>query len=195
MYSNLFNLLSNFVSLNSQDIQFVQTLFIPLSVKKDTVLITIGEVSDRVFFVNSGYLRYFRTVETGEEQTIHLSSPGEFAAAFCSFVTGTKSEEILHTVTDSDLLCITKTDLEKLYASEIKWQIFGRRLMESLLLEKEKRIISQISLPASDRYARLLETNPALIQNVPIQYLASFIGIQPESLSRIRKQIFLTNVK
>jgi CRP-like cAMP-binding protein len=140
-------------------------------------------------------LRYYKVIETGEEQTIHLSSPGEFAAAFCSFVSGTKSEEILHAVTDSDLLCITKTDLEKLYASENKWQIFGRRLMESLLLEKEKRIISQISLSASDRYARLLETNPALIQNVPIQYVASFIGIQPESLSRIRKQIFLTNVK
>lgn len=195
MYNNLLNFLSSFVSLNNEDIPFVQSLFKPLSVKRDTVLINIGEVSDRVFFVNSGYLRYYKMVETGEEQTIHLSSPGEFAAAFCSFVMDTKSEEILHAVSDAALLCITKADLEKLYASDIKWQIFGRRLMESLLLEKEKRIISQISLSASERYARLLETNPALIQNVPIQYLASFIGIKPESLSRIRKQIFLTNVK
>ena len=195
MYETLLNIISNLIPLQNEDVNLIKSLFTPLSVKRDLVLIDKGELSDRVFFINSGYVRYYKVIETGEEQTIHLLSPGDFAASFCSFVTNSRSEEVLHTITDADLLSITKNDLEKLYATDPKWQIFGRKLMELLLLEKEKRIINQISLTAQDRYIKLLETNPALIQNIPIQFLASYIGIQPESLSRIRKQIFLTNVK
>jgi len=195
MYDTLINTISNLIQLQNDDINLIMSLFQERSVKKDTVLIDQGELSDFVFYINSGYLRYYKISETGEEQTIHLLSSGEFAASFYSFVCNTKSEETLHTLTDSELLCISKNDLERLYSTDIKWQIFGRKLMEALLLEKEKRIINQLSLTAQDRYVNLFETNPSLIQNVPIQYLASYIGIKPESLSRIRKQIFLTNVK
>lgn len=195
MYDNLLKIISNLIQLQDNDLSIIESLFKPCVVKKDSILIDKGEYSTSAFFINSGYLRYYTVIETGEEQTIHLLSPGAFAASFCSFVTKTKSEETLHTITDSELLHINKNDLEKLYNTDVKWQIFGRKLMETLLLEKEKRIVDQLSLSAQARYERLLETNPALIQNVPIQYIASYIGIQPDSLSRIRKQIFLTNVK
>lgn len=195
MYESLLKTVSSLIQLQNEDLILIKSLFKSRSVKKDIVLIDKDEHSNFVFFINSGYLRYFKVTETGEEQTIHLLSPGDFATSFSSFVCNTKSEETLHTLTDSELLYISKCDLEKLYAAGINWQIFGRKLMESLLLEKEQRIINQISLSAQDRYIKLLETNPALIQNVPVQFLASYIGIQPESLSRIRRQIFLTNVK
>lgn len=189
MHSDLLELIAGIIKLENKDVNLVEQLFIPHLVKKDTVLVDIGNYSETAFFINSGYLRYFKHLDSGEEQTIHLFSPGEFAAAFCGFVENTKSEEILHTVTDSELLAISKTDLEKLYSSDMKWQIFGRKLMELLLLGKEKRIIDLISLSAQERYLRLIESNPRMLQNVSVQYLASFIGIKPESLSRIRKQI------
>jgi hypothetical protein len=59
--------------------------------------------------------------------------------------------------------------------------------MEGFLVEKEERIIDQISLTAHDRYHKLMKNQPDIIQNVPVKYISSFIGIQPESLSRIRK--------
>jgi CRP/FNR family transcriptional regulator, anaerobic regulatory protein len=195
LYSNILTTVSSFHKIEPEDVRLIMSLFKPISVAKNNVLINKGEVSNLAYFVNSGYLRYYKNLETGEEQTIHLFSPEEFAASFNSFVNKTKSEEILHSVTDAELLTISWNDLEKLYTSGMKWQIFGRKLMEKFLLEKEKRIINQISLTAQERYNNLLETNPELIQNVPIQYIASFIGIKPESLSRIRRQIFLTNVK
>ena len=195
MYEKLINIISNFIEFQNNDLSIIKSLFKPFEVKKDSILIDKGEYSNMAFFINSGFLRFFKVIDTGEEQTIHLLSSGQFAASFCGFVTNTKSEETLHTITDSELLIVTKNDLEKLYNIDTKWQIFGRKLMEILLLEKEKRIIDQLSLTAQARYTKLLETNPSLIQNVPIQYIASYIGIQPESLSRIRKQIFLTNVK
>lgn len=189
MYNSLFEIFSNFIQLRNDDVPLVKTLFVPLEVKRDEVLVNSGDFSDSACFINSGYLRYFKHLESGEEQTIHLFSPGEFAASFVSFVEGTKSEEVLHAVTDAQLLVIRKNDLEELYNRDPKWQMFGRKLMEYLLIGKEKRIIDLISLPAQERYLKLIETNPKLLQNVPVQYLASFIGIKPESLSRIRKQI------
>ena len=176
MYDPLINTISNLIQLQNDDINLIKSLFKEHSVKKDTVLIDKGEPSDLIFYINSGYLRYYKIIETGEEQTIHLLSPGEFAASFYSFVYNTKSEETLHTLTDSVLLGISKDNLERLYSTDIKWQIFGRKLMEALLLEKEKRIINQLSLTAQDRYVNLVSTNPSLIQNVPLQYLASYIG-------------------
>ena len=195
MYNNLIELIASLITLDQDDEVIVKSLFQPISVKKDTILVDICEVSTTAYFINSGFVRYYKIVETGEEQTIHLSSPGEFIAAFCSFVGNTKSEETLHTLTDAELLTISRHDLDKLYGTNIKWQEFGRKLMETLLLEKEKRIIDQLSLTAQERYQKLLNLNPQLIQHIPIQYVASYIGIKPESLSRIRKQIFLTNVK
>lgn len=189
MYNSIFEVFSGFIQLRNEDVPFVKSLFKPISVKKDTVLVAAGDYSDAAYFVNSGYLRYFKHMESGEDQTIHLFSPGEFAASFLSFVEGIKSEEVLHAVTDTELLVILKSDLEKLYNAEPKWQMFGRKLMEYLLIGKEKRIIDLISLSAQERYLKLIENNPKLLQNVPVQYLASFIGIKPESLSRIRKQI------
>jgi CRP/FNR family transcriptional regulator, anaerobic regulatory protein len=194
MYDHLLCLFSEMVQLSDKEIGLIKSLFSPLKIKKDTKLVDYTDYSNQVYFINSGYLRYYKNLDTGEEQTIHLFAPGTFATAFCSFACNTKSKEILHSITDAELLCISKKDLENLYESEMKWQKFGRLLMESFLLEKEKRIIDQISLTAQERYIKLLETNPGLIQHVPIQYIASFIGINPESLSRIRKQIFQTNL-
>ena len=195
MYKLLLNSVSNHISLKNDDIVLIKSLFRSMIVKKGTVLIDEGKISHSVYFVNSGYLRYYKVNSSGEELTIHLLQPGDFAASFYSFVHQTKSEEILHAISDAELLSITKSDLDKLYSTDIKFQMFGRKLMEFFLLEKEIRIIDQISLTAQERYIKLVETRPALVQNVPIQYLASYIGIQPESLSRIRKQLFLTNVK
>lgn len=194
MYSLLSESISSIIKLADEDQNTIRQLAKPFYVKKGTVLINEGEISSSAFFINSGYLRYYKINSAGEEITIHLFSSGDFAASFNSFVCNTKSKEILHTLSDAELLIITKSDLDELYLSGTKWQIFGRKLMEKFLLEKENRIIDQISLTAKERYIKLLQTKPALIQNVPIQYLASFIGIKPESLSRIRKQIFLTNV-
>lgn len=195
MYKLLQESISQFITLENQDFELLKVLFHPLNLKKDFILVHPGQTSRRVYFVNSGYLRYFKINDYGEEQTIHLYSQGEFATVFSSFTMNTKSEETLHLISEAELLYIEKEDLEALYNTEVKWQIFGRKIMESLLLVKEQRIIDQLSLSAQQRYLKLIGSNPDLVQNVPVQYLASYIGIQPESLSRIKKQIFLTNVK
>jgi len=190
MYSNLFNLISNYVYLEKQDMSMLQSLFQHSKVAKGSSIIEIGKHADYVHFINSGYLRYFKTLSSGEELTIHLYPPNEFATSINSFFTGCKSEEALQTITDCELLSITKNNLDKLYASNHKWSDFGRKLMENFLIEKELRIIEQLSLTAKEKYNKLINSAPEIIQNVPVKYIASFIGIQPESLSRIKRQIY-----
>ncbi len=188
-FSQLKRKISEVISLNRNDNELIETCFKPLHVAKHVSLIEQGKSVREAFFINSGYIRYYKFLDSGEEMIIHLYAPNNFATSLNSFFSGTPAEEMMETLTDCDLLTITKDDLEKLYSTNQKWQYFGRRLMEGFLIEKEQRIIDQLSLSGQQKYLKLLETNPDVIQHVQVKYLASFLGLQPESLSRIKKQI------
>jgi len=186
-YHKLYGIISSYIDLEQNDKNLINSLFKHESVSKGALLLEAGKLTGRVFFILSGYLRYFKVINTGEELVIHLFAPNNFATSVNGFFLGKKPEETLQAITDCEYLYISKSDLEKLYSTNMKWQNFGRKLMESFLIEKEERIIDQLSLTAHDRYMKLLKSQPDIIKNVPVKYIASFIGIQPESLSRIRK--------
>lgn len=186
-HSKLCNKISKFIDIEQQDIALIKSIFKYESITKCTFLIENGKSTDKAFFILSGYLRYFKVIDSGEELIIHLYAPNNFATSLNSFFLKKKSEETLQAITNCEVLYITREDLEKLYSTNNKWQSFGRKLMECFLIEKEERIIDQLSLTAIDRYQKLIKTQPDIIQNVPGKYIASFIGVQPESLSRIRR--------
>jgi CRP-like cAMP-binding protein len=186
-YSKLTDIISSYIDIYQQDIDLIKSFFKYGSVTKGTSLIECGALADKAFFILSGYLKYFKINELGEEIVIHLYAPDNFAASLNGFFMGKKSEETLQAITDCKFLSISKNDLEKLYLTNCKWQTFGRKLMESFLIEKEERIIDHLSLTAHDKYLKLIKNQPYILQNVPVKYIASFLGIQPESLSRIRK--------
>lgn len=184
--------ISEIISLNKEDNELIEKFFKPLKVAKNVSLIELGKTVRDAFFINSGYIRYYKFLDSGEELIVHLYAPNNFATSLNSFFLGSPSDEIMQTLTECDLLIITKDDLEKLYSTNQKWQYFGRKLMEGFLIEKEQRIIDQISLTGQEKYLKLFETNSDIIQNVRVKHLASFLGLQPESLSRIKNK--LTNI-
>ncbi|MDI6401765.1 Crp/Fnr family transcriptional regulator [Balneolaceae bacterium ANBcel3] len=188
-YLQLTEKISEIISLEKEDHELLETMFRPLKAKKKEILVEMGKTNRQAFFVNSGYLRYFTVLESGEEVIIHLYAPNTFAASLESFFSGMPAEGYIETITECDLWVISNSDLEKLYSTSQKWQYFGRKLMESFLIEKEQRIIDQLSLSGREKYMKLLQSHPEIIQHVQVQYLASFLGLKPESLSRIRKQI------
>jgi len=188
-HSKLYDAVSSYITLEQQDAAVLKSLFKYASVTKGTSLIEAGKLTDKVFFTLSGYLRCFKMLDTAEELVVHLVGPGCAITTPSSFFLETKSTETLQAITDCELFYISKSDLEKLYSMDSKWQTFARKLMESTIIEKEERIIDQISLTAHERYLKLIQKHPDIVQNVPVKYIASYIGIQPESLSRIRKTI------
>ena len=117
-------------------------------------------------------MKYFKFVDSGAEIIIHLYSPNSFATSLSSFFLGKKSEEVLQAITDCEFFYITKDDLARLYSLDYKWHYLGMKITESALIEKEERIIEQLSLNAQDKYLKLIERHPDIIQNVPIKYIA-----------------------
>jgi CRP/FNR family transcriptional regulator, anaerobic regulatory protein len=188
-FNQLRKKISDIISLNQEDHELIEQFFKPLNVEKNVSLIELGKSARQAYFINTGYIRYYKIMHSGEELTIHFFAPNEFAAAINSFFSGAPSEEIMQTLTDCEVLSISADDMEKLYATSQKWQFFGRKLMQGFLIEKEQRIIEQLSLTGQEKYLRLLQTHPDMIRQIQVKYLASFLGMQPESLSRIKKQI------
>ena len=188
-YELLIKKISLLSKLDVDDVKLIKSLFHFEHYPKDEPIIRVGEFADKAYYIISGYMKYYKLLDSGDDLIIHLYAPDNFAASLDSFFNEERSKEELTCITDCYLFSITRADLEILFSTNEKWGTFGRKLMESFLIEKEERIIDQISLTAQQRYIKLIETNPGIVQNVPIKLIASFIGVKPESLSRIRKQI------
>jgi len=188
-HTKFHEIFSSYITLEQQDIAVLESLFEYASVTKGTNLIERGKITDKVFFTLSGYLRCFKILDSGDELIIHLIGPGCAVTTPNSFFLGTKSGETLQAITDCEVYSISKSDLEKLYLIDSKWHTLVRELMADTIIEKEERIIDQLSLTAHEKYLKLIKKHPEIVQNVPVKYIASYIGIQPESLSRIRKMI------
>jgi cAMP-binding proteins - catabolite gene activator and regulatory subunit of cAMP-dependent protein kinases len=140
IYSKLSNLISSHIDIKEEEMDLIKSFFKYESAAKGAFLIEVGCFTDKVFFILSGYLKYFKMTDAGDEVVIHL-----YASSFCNFIEQfffrKKSEEKLQAITDCEYLYISRSDLEKLFSINQAWQSFGRKMMESFLIEKEERII------------------------------------------------------
>jgi CRP-like cAMP-binding protein len=139
-------------------------------------------------FVEKGILRYFFA---GEENdlTFAFSFQDEFASAYDSFVTQTPSEYCIQALTETILWRISYADLQQVYAETSVGERIGRFAAEQLYLQKSNREHSLLRDTAEQRYLKLFSEQPLLMKHIPMKYLASYIGITPQALSRIRARI------
>lgn len=177
------------ISLSTDDMEFMVSLFKPLTLKKEEYFLAVGKKCNHVAFIQSGMLRVFYPTDKGEETTCYFALPGEFITSFASFNSQIPSTENIEAIMPTELLVISKPDLEMLYRTLPATQEFGRKAAENLTIIMEKRIALFLNNSAHERYQYLLDNNPVLIQTVPLQYLASYLGISPQHLSRLRKNI------
>jgi len=188
MYDDLVKSLNNFVSLSPIEIEPFLSRVRELKLPKNTCWIDQGQIADQIAFVRKGYLRiYFN--KDGNETTRDISSVNSFYTALTSFITQKPSFEIVSTITDCELLTISREDLYYMYEHFSSWQAIGRRVVEGMFVRLQKRIYNFITVSAEERYVKLLKEKPEVIQNVPLQYIASYLGITQQSLSRLRRKI------
>ena len=179
---------SKYIPLNEVSIQIIENTFQYVKVKKNIMLEVENKTTKYLYFIISGYIRVFYT-KNGEERTTQINCPSRFITSFQSFISQNLAYDNVQTISECDLLRITKTDLDQLNEQIENWGIFGEKIYEQALIYNEERTRDMILLNAEERYIKLMQTHPDIIQNVPLQYIASYIGIKPESLSRIRRQI------
>lgn len=187
-HQKLISLLATMVSIDDFNKDIIVQNFEPVSYPKRTLLVKEHSIARYMYFINSGYLRtyYFKD---GLEVTDQINCPLGFMTAFGSYTSGNPSHEYLECITDCHLLRIRKEKLESLFRHNPQWAKADRIINEHIVLYNAQRTQDLVSKTAEERYLQLLKCHPDYIHNVPLQYIASFIGVKPESLSRIRKNV------
>jgi CRP-like cAMP-binding protein len=147
-----------------------------------------GDVCKEVVFVLSGTLRSFYVSSKGEEITYCITFPQNLMTAYSSFITGRCTDENIQAITPVELLKIPKNLIDDLASKHPNWVKFLKMVAEQQYMELEKQIFKLQKNNASQRYADLIKHQPEYIQKIPLQYLASYLGITQRHLSRIRKE-------
>jgi CRP-like cAMP-binding protein len=161
----------------------------PVRYGKHQIIEEEGEVPTYLYFVVSGFVRLFNYNDKGDELTTHINCPPGFICSYQHFNNQTRSEENVESISDCELLRISKSNLDLLTAQSSAFKDFSIYMFQQALSFNEKRSKELATLTAEKRYLKLMAEQPDLLHNVPMQYIASFLGMNPKSLSRIRKQI------
>ena len=188
MHTELLALIARTAPLNPADAAECIQCFRPLTLKKNTVVVATGQVPSHLYFIRAGCMRLFYATEQGEEATTHLGFPSDFMTPFLGFVQQQPAAESLATVTGCDVLGAAHADLAALIERSAAFKAFSLLIFEQALTAGAQRANSLATLGAAQRYGQLLARHPAVLLHVPVGQVASFLGIRPESLSRIRRQ-------
>lgn len=189
MHEQLIELITQHVALSAQQQELCRRFMEPVFYPKNSIIEEEGKVPAYLYYVVSGFLRLFHYNDKGDEVTTHINCPPGFITSYVHFNNGSRSEENLECITECELLRITKVDLDLLIKEIPSFKDFSIYVFQQSLSYNEKRSKELATLTAEQRYLRLMDVQPELLQNVPMQYIASFLGMNPKSLSRIRKQI------
>ncbi|MXO07264.1 Crp/Fnr family transcriptional regulator [Flavobacterium sp. HBTb2-11-1] len=180
-----------------QSIQFIpqseldqlDDLIITRKLKKGELLLKENQISKEIYFIKKGILRSFFFNHQGDEITNCFAFENEFMASFSSFITQNVAEENIQALADTELEVLSREGLFKLYELGTHWQEIGRKLTEMEYVTLQKRMISFQKLSGTQRYEELYKNHQKYLQLIPLQYLASYLGVTPRHLSRIRKAI------
>ena len=168
--------------------EFLQ-LFETRKVKKNDNFIQEGEKCKEIAFIESGIFRSYYISDEGKDITYCFRFPNDLMASYSSFISDKPSVETMQAISDADLLILKKDKIEKLVDKNPNWTKFLKIIAEQEYIELEKRFFQLQKDNASQRYVALLENQPNYIQDISLQYLASYLGITQRHLSRIRKEI------
>jgi len=188
-YDTLFSYISRIMEIPGHDKESCRNTFQPLWVSKDTILDAAGRVPQYHNFIVSGYMRKYHIDEKGEEVTVDLNDGPRFFSSWFHFANQTVTNEYLQCITDCELLRISKADADRTAGTSYTQKDYTIRLFNQIQEEYRERINDLATLTAEQRYRKFLDRTPSIVKNVPLKYIASYLGIKPESLSRIRREI------
>ncbi len=189
MFDMLLANLGKKVSLSEEEKALCQTFFTYKKLRKKQYLLQEGDVCKYTAFVNKGLLRSYQVDDNGAEHIVQFAPEDWWIADIYSFLTGEPSGCYIDAMEDSELLLITKAAQDEMVAQIPKMERYLRLLMQSHLIALQRRVISSLNFTAEDKYLQLLTVSPGIVQRVPQHQIASYLGITPETLSRIRRQI------
>lgn len=178
------------IDVDDADWNYFSSRLIKRTFSKKSIFLNIGDIENHISFIEQGAVRLFIPKEDEEKEiTFGFCLKDEFISAYDSFLTQTPTLYQLETLMDTTLWSISYADLQDVYKTTKIGNTVGRFTSEKLFLIKSKREQSLLNETAEQRYINLFEDRPEIIKHIPLKYIASYIGVTPQALSRIRKRI------
>ncbi len=177
-----------YASLNEHEIKLLKSAVEKKNYHKNEVIFTEGRISYEIYFVTKGCVRLFYNVD-GNDKTAFFYTEGQFICAGESYTFNIPAIENYQAVENTEIYIFRKPKIELLLKEIPKFEVIARIATENELITCQKVIASFVTKSAEERYIDLLNTQGELFQRVPQQYIASFLGVSPETLSRIKNRV------
>lgn len=174
--------------MTENDWQIFSSKLIRKELPKKHLLLKTGQTEKYLSFVENGIIRFYIPKEENDLTFTFIFDNG-FVSAYDSFLTRQPSTYNVETLTQTIIWQLSFDDLQIIYNETEIGSTIGRKSAEDLFLKKSKRELSLLTQTAEQRYLNLFTEQPHLLQFIPLKYIASYIGITPQALSRIRKRI------
>jgi len=188
MASALLSSIQQYIPLSSRDAEVTLSLFKRKTIEKGDYLLKEREICRQLYFIEKGLLRYFMN-DDGSDITHFFAAENDFACNYESLLKNSPSRKNIQAIEETTIWTISQSDLDLFYKQIEHGERFGRLLMEKELLNTISRFLEHYTHSPEQRYQDFLTQFSALQQRIPQYYIASYVGVQPPSLSRIRKRM------
>ncbi|MEZ5017986.1 MAG: Crp/Fnr family transcriptional regulator [Flavipsychrobacter sp.] len=187
MFAGFIDYIQQRTTFTQEELDYVQNLLPLKTFKRGEYLLKEGTISDAFFFNVQGFVRLFYNVE-GQEHTAYFYTEGDFVSAYESYVRQTPTTLNFQAIEDTTVVVISRTNANLLLQQSPKFTMLAIAAMEEEMIANQNIIASLLTRSPEERYKKLLSDHQDYFQRIPQHYIASFIGVQPESLSRIKKR-------
>ncbi len=189
MINILLNHIQEKVLLTDKDKDTIATFFVPKKLRKRQYLLQEGDVCKHLAFVAKGLLRSYNVDDKGNEHISVFGWEGWWLSDLKSFLSGVPAVFNIDAIEDSELMMISLADYNALTLTVPIMDRYFRILYQNSLVTKEHRLMSAITHTAEEKYVHLVESHPHIIERIPQNLIASYLGFAPETLSRIKKNL------
>lgn len=180
--------ITNLAEVNEQDMNRIMSCTTANKVKRNTIILSQGEVCNQFYFLEKGCMRTYYITKEGQEKTRLVSFDNTPVTALTSFITQKPSLEYIDALEDSELLSISHADFFILLDEIPSWALFYRRMLELAFAFQNSRIEDLVTLSAKERFEKLLKEQPHYIQRLSNRVVATYLGISQETLSRLKSK-------
>ncbi|MCO4291940.1 Crp/Fnr family transcriptional regulator [Solitalea sp. MAHUQ-68] len=188
-YENLKQKILSYSTFTVEELELILSKFTATTFKAKEFLLSEEKICASVYFITKGLVRTYY-VRDGKEITTYLACDDQFISAYTSFITQSASVEMMQAIEETEVLSVSYKNMQELYQAVPNWQVIGRLLAEYNYICMADRVLKLQGIPAKEKYANFLATSPfKIVQRTPMIHIASYLGITPESLSRIRNGI------
>jgi CRP-like cAMP-binding protein len=184
----LINYIQSYIPLSTTDKETIARLFQKKTYNKGDFLLETGNTCRYITFIKTGLVRYYFN-NNGEEKTNYFNKENEFVCDYQSFLPQKPSTVNIQALEPTTAWIISFSKLQEFYSTVEYGEKFGRMAIEQIFINVISQINSMYNDPPEKRYQQFIASYPAMGQRIPQYYIASYIGIKPQSLSRIRKRI------